>query len=141
MSVTTVPSWPELDDLPEGSTRTGQDGIERTKGRYDLWYATGSDGAPSGIGIPSYRMSPPPAPDPDPCGAWGGCPLPPGHNRGRADIPSAHAAPLGAEQVAAVAVAHHLRGGGAGYPRVPTADDVDLAEHVVAALRRAGLLP
>lgn len=24
------------------------------------------------------------------CGAWGGCPLPQGHNMGRADIPANH---------------------------------------------------
>jgi hypothetical protein len=24
------------------------------------------------------------------CGAWGGCPLPRGHNRGRVDIPENH---------------------------------------------------
>lgn len=26
----------------------------------------------------------------DRCGAWGGCPLPAGHNRGRVDIPENH---------------------------------------------------
>lgn len=30
---------------------------------------------------------------PDICGAWGGCPLPKGHNMGRPDIPENHAAP------------------------------------------------
>jgi hypothetical protein len=29
------------------------------------------------------------------CNAWGGCPLPAGHNMGRADIPENHAAPVG----------------------------------------------
>lgn len=29
----------------------------------------------------------------DICGAWGGCPLPKGHNMGRLDIPENHAAP------------------------------------------------
>lgn len=28
------------------------------------------------------------------CGAWGGCPLPAGHNMGRADVPENHARPV-----------------------------------------------
>ena len=28
------------------------------------------------------------------CGAWGGCPLPKGHNMGNADVPSNHQAPV-----------------------------------------------
>jgi len=54
-----------------------------------------------------------------PCGAWGGCQLPAGHNRGKVDIPENHARP-------------------AAEPTVETwADEWDVRPLIEARLRRA----
>lgn len=48
------------------------------------------------------------------CGAWGGCPMPLGHNRGHSDVPENHQSPepgtLAAENPAAYALARYVEG-------------------------------
>lgn len=57
--------------------------------RYQRWEP---GRAPVPLGVPC-RPAPVVPDSTERCGAWGGCTLPRGHNRGRADVPSNHSVP------------------------------------------------
>ncbi|WP_251153754.1 hypothetical protein [Cellulosimicrobium sp. Marseille-Q4280] len=103
----------DLDRATEGERATGDDGVLRVKGPYDLWFRLAENGARSDVGVPSYVV-------------W--APAPP--------------APT-AQDVAARAVAAFVRtsmGGSEDAVPEPSPGDQALAADVVIALTAAGLL-
>lgn len=70
------------------------------------------------------------------CGAWGGCPLPAGHNRGRADIPENHEGPAvsASEKIMSL-----MRGPDAGNSRYYSMREA-IAEHRAEVLREAAAI-
>jgi hypothetical protein len=102
-----------LDRAFEGERATGDDGVLRVKGPYDLWFRLAEDGTRSDVGVPSYVV-------------WALAPPPPS-----------------AQDVAARAVAafvHTSMGGDEQAVPAPSPGDEALAADVVLALTAAGLL-
>lgn len=105
----------DLDRAHEGERATGDDGVLRIKGPYDLWYRLEADRSRPNVGVPSYVVWPPTASPP---------------------VPSA-------QDVAARAVAafvHTSMGGSQESVPAPSPGDEALAADVVIALTAAGLL-
>lgn len=105
----------DLDRAHEGERATGDDGVLRIKGPYDLWYRLEADRSRSDVGVPSYVVWPP---------------------KVALRAPSA-------QDVAARAVAaffHTSMGGAEETVPAPGPGDEAIAADVVIALRAAGLL-